>query len=126
MVARPTPKAPAAGAPRSRRPQGLRIELSEPDAIKMALKTKGYSLTTVAAELHVTRPAVSLVILGYRRSERILAHLAAILDVPVDMIRPRKPVTVVSIARTATPVNVRVSTSSRHGGSMSGRRCNAA
>lgn len=100
--------------PSAREPSlGLLLDLSRGDVIRLALQSKGHSLASVARDLGVSRAAVSGAVHGHWTSARILAHLAALLGVPVESLQGR-PLTPVSVAGAGRRVNAGLSESSRH------------
>lgn len=91
---------------------GLLLDLSRGEVIRLALASKGHSLASIARDLGVTRAAVSGTVHGHWTSARILAHLAALLGVPVESLQGR-PLTPISVAAVGRRVNAGLSESSR-------------
>jgi predicted transcriptional regulator len=90
-------------------PRALKVEVSSGDAIRLALLSKGYTLKAIAKELGVTRGAVTGVIHGHWNSDRIWSRIASLLGRSVRSIQGRKALSLVSVTRETSVVNVRVS-----------------
>jgi transcriptional regulator with XRE-family HTH domain len=102
------------------------VPVSEGDAIRLSLLSRGHTLTSIAHDLHVSRPRISQAIHGHAPANRILAHVAALLGVPVESIRPQRRLTPVSVSQQNPPVNVRVSALDGQVGTTVRRRSAAA
>jgi len=83
----------------------LRVEISQAEAMRLALRARGYTFSSIARDLAVSRPMVSMVMHGHATSKRVLAHIARLLGVPAAAMPGLLGIRTVSVSRRQHRVN---------------------
>lgn len=99
--------------PRLRQRSLVPVELTGGQAIRMALESRGYTLSGIARSLGLSRKAVSGCANGHWRSPRVEEAIAGLIGVAPETLFGHRSLPRDSVPSGATPVNGRVSPSDR-------------